>query len=32
MAYLYVAASNNLAKWAEDVGLTRYIYKVGLSD
>ena len=32
MANVYVAASNNLAKWAEDVGLTRYVYKLGVTD
>ena len=32
MAYVYVASSANLAKWAEDVGLTKYVYKVGLSE
>lgn len=32
MANVYVASSANLAKWAEDVGLTRYVYKVGVSE
>jgi hypothetical protein len=32
MANVYVASSANLSKWAEDVGLTRYVYKVGVSE
>ena len=32
MADVYVASSANLAKWAEDVGLTKYVYKVGVSE
>jgi hypothetical protein len=32
MANVYVASSANLAKWAEDVGLTKYVYKVGVSE
>lgn len=31
MAYLYVAHSKELSKWAADVGLTKQVYKVGLS-
>lgn len=32
MANVYVAASANLAKWAEDVGLTKYVYKIGVAE
>lgn len=32
MGFLYVARSAKLARWASDVGLGRYIYKVGVSE
>lgn len=32
MPVLYIAASPNLSEWAEDVGLTKYVFKIGLGD
>jgi hypothetical protein len=32
MGFLYVARSTKLARWALDVGLGRYIYKVGVTE
>lgn len=32
MGFLYVARSAKLARWASDVGLGRYVYKVGVSE
>lgn len=32
MTQIYVAASKNLSEWAEGVGLTRNVYKLGLAE
>ena len=32
MAVLFVVTSKGLGKWASDVGLTKHVYKIGLTD
>ncbi len=32
MATIYVAVSKALAEWAEEVGLTKHVYKVGVTE
>jgi hypothetical protein len=32
MATIYVAASKALGEWAEEVGLTKHVYKVGVTE
>lgn len=32
MPLLYVATSKNLSNWAFDVGLTKFIYKIGIAE